>query len=158
MNFKFLAIFALLTILLGSTSLKNEMKIISYPEFEQMLSEPSEQIRIFNFWATWCAPCIKEMPHFEKVSQADPSLELSFISLDDGRKPERVSNFIEKRKISSPVYLLDDIDYNKWISKVHEDWSGAIPATLFIDAKGEKHFYEGEMSEEELLTIINKLK
>ena len=158
MNFKLLAIFALLTILLGSTSLKNEMKIISYPEFEQMLSEPSEQIRIFNFWATWCAPCIKEMPHFEKVSQSDPGLKLSFISLDDGRKPERVSNFIEKRKISSPVYLLDDIDYNKWISKVHEDWSGAIPATLVIDAKGKKHFYEGEMSEEELLTIINKLK
>lgn len=136
----------------------NDLKIISYPQFEEMVASPSEQIRVYNFWATWCAPCIKEMPHFEKVNREDKDIDLYFISLDDGRKTERVTNFIEKRNIQAPVYLLDDIDYNKWISKVHNDWSGAIPATLFIDANGNKHFHEGEMSEEELKSIINNLK
>jgi len=136
----------------------SNLKIISYPEFEEMVSAPSNQIRIYNFWATWCAPCIKEMPHFEKVDASDNSTSLFFISLDDGRKTDRVNNFIEKRKIKSPVYLLDDVDYNKWIDKVHPDWSGAIPATLFIDAQGTKHFHEGEMSEDELRDYINKLK
>lgn len=136
----------------------NDLKIISYPEFEEMVDTPSNQIKVYNFWATWCAPCIKEMPHFEKVNKDDQDIDLYFISLDDGRKTERVTNFINKRNIQAPVYLLDDIDYNKWISKVHDDWSGAIPATLFVDAKGNKHFYEGEMSEEELKSIINSLK
>jgi len=142
----------------ASDNERNELKIISYPEFEQMISSPSNQIRVYNFWATWCAPCIKEMPHFDKVNNEDKEVALYFISLDDGRKTERVTNFIDKRNIQAPVYLLDDIDYNKWISKVHSDWSGAIPATLFVDAKGNKHFHEGEMSEEELKTIINSLK
>ena len=137
---------------------ENNLKIISYPEFEEMVAAPSGQLRIYNFWATWCAPCIKEMPHFEKVDAADKDTSLFFISLDDGRKTERVTNFIEKRNIKSPVYLLDDVDYNKWIDKVHPDWSGAIPATLFVDAQGNKHFHEGEMSEDELKAIINKLK
>jgi len=141
-----------------SDQVQNTLKIISYPEFEEMVAAPSSQLRIYNFWATWCAPCIKEMPHFEKVDAAEKETSLYFISLDDGRKTERVTNFIEKRKIQSPVYLLDDVDYNKWIDKVHADWSGAIPATLFVDAKGNKHFHEGEMSEEELKAIINKLK
>jgi len=137
---------------------KNDLQVISYPEFEEMVATSSNQIRVYNFWATWCAPCIKEMPHFDKVNNEDKDIALYFISLDDGRKTERVTNFIDKRKIQAPVYLLDDIDYNKWISKVHADWSGAIPATLFVDAKGNKHFHEGEMSEEELISIINSLK
>jgi thiol-disulfide isomerase/thioredoxin len=144
--------------LLAFQARSQEVKIISYSEFESLVANPSKQIRVYNFWATWCAPCIKEMPHFEKVNKADKDVSLYFISLDDGRKPEKVNNFIAKRKISAPVYLLDDIDYNKWISKVHEDWSGAIPATLFVDEKGNKHFYEGEMNEEELKLIIKQLK
>lgn len=157
MTFNIKIILILIGFLFNEPLTQKDATIISYPQFEQMMNAPSENLRIYNFWATWCAPCIKEMPHFEKVAASEDALSLYFISLDDGRKPERVNNFIEKRKIQSPVLLLDDIDYNKWISKVHEDWSGAIPATLFIDSKGNKHFYEGEMSEDELKTIINKL-
>lgn len=155
---KFIFILSLIFNIMIDPVSPKEATIISYSEFEKMVNEPSDKLRIYNFWATWCAPCIKEMPHFEKVSLSDPELSLYFISLDDGRKPERVNNFITKRQIQAPVLLLDDIDYNKWISKVHQDWSGAIPATLFIDAGGKKHFYEGEMSEEELKSIIDKLK
>ncbi|KEO72194.1 TlpA family protein disulfide reductase [Anditalea andensis] len=136
----------------------NDLTVISYETFEEMVNTPSSQLRVYNFWATWCAPCIKEMPHFEKVNNEDSDIALYFISLDDGLKTERVTNFIKKRNIQAPVYLLDDIDYNKWIDKVHQDWSGAIPATLFVDANGKKHFHEGEMSEETLLSIINTLK
>ncbi|MBS9523910.1 TlpA family protein disulfide reductase [Litoribacter ruber] len=134
-----------------------KLKIVSFEEFEEIIEAPSDGIRVYNFWATWCAPCIKEMPHFQTVSRSE-GVELMFVSLDDGRKPDRVENFMEKRNITSPVVLLDDIDYNRWIGKVSDDWSGAIPATLFIDANGKRHFHEGEMSEQELKDFINKLK
>jgi len=133
-------------------------EIITFDDFEKMMAEPSSKIKVYNFWATWCAPCVKEMPYFENVQAEDPSIELIFISMDDGRKPERVTNFIERRGVKSPVYLLNDVDYNKWIDKVDPSWSGAIPATLFIKLNGSKYFHEGEVNENELKSIIQKLK
>jgi thiol-disulfide isomerase/thioredoxin len=134
-----------------------KLRMVDFEEFEEMMESPADGIKVYNFWATWCAPCIKEMPHFQTVSKAE-GVELMFVSLDDSRKVERVESFMEKRNITSPVVLLDDIDYNSWISKVSEDWSGAIPATLFVDSEGKRHFHEGEMSEEELKAFITKLK
>ncbi|GHB46387.1 TlpA family protein disulfide reductase [Mongoliitalea lutea] len=133
-------------------------EIITFDDFEKMMADSSPKIKVYNFWATWCAPCVKEMPYFENVQAEDPSIELIFISMDDGRKPERVTNFIERRGVKAPVYLLNDVDYNKWIDKVDPSWSGAIPATLFIKPDGSKYFHEGEVDENELKSIIQKLK
>lgn len=141
----------------NTASEREEFKIITFEEFEVVLNKDSEKLRIYNFWATWCAPCVKEMPYFEKASRDDDGIELVFISMDDGRNPERVTNFMEKRNITSPVYLLDDVDYNKWIDKVNPEWSGAIPATMFIKPDGERHFHEGELEETELKKLIEKL-
>ncbi|WP_194975427.1 TlpA family protein disulfide reductase [Aquiflexum lacus] len=143
---------------LNQSMTDSTFQIISYPEFEEMINTPSEKIRIYNFWATWCGPCVKEMPYFEKTQEEDNSIELNFISMDDGRKPERVTSFMKKKGIQAPVYLLNDVDYNKWIDKVDPSWSGAIPATLFIRSDGTKSFHEGEMTEDELKLIINQLK
>lgn len=159
-------VFSLLLIFIGSYSngrlnhenKKSTFQIISYPEFEEMVKTPSDKFRVYNFWATWCGPCVKEMPYFEKLQEEDTSIELIFISMDDGRKPERVTSFIEKKGIKAPVYLLNDVDYNKWIDKVDPNWSGAIPATLFIRSDGTKSFHEGEVTENELKSIINQLK
>ncbi|ERM84102.1 hypothetical protein P872_00910 [Rhodonellum psychrophilum GCM71 = DSM 17998] len=133
-------------------------KVIDFDEFESITKTPSEKIRMFNFWATWCAPCVKEMPDFEKVNAQDPEVELMFISLDDGNKTQRVQEFIQKRGIKAPVFLLDDVDYNKWIDKVSSNWSGAIPATLFISADGTRFFHEGELNEKQLKYLIKKIK
>lgn len=133
-------------------------EIIDFGQFEKLTHESSEKIKAYNFWATWCAPCIKEMPYFEKVNLEDPDVDVIFISMDDSRKPERVDGFIEKRNIKAPVYLLNDVDFNSWINKVDNSWSGAIPATLFILPDGRRHFHEGEVNEEELKSIIAKLK
>lgn len=155
-------LFVLFLIVLPGFSDKNlsktEFKIISFEEFESLAAEESDKLRIFNFWATWCAPCIREMPYFEEANNDNADVELYFISMDDARRPERVTSFIEKRKIQSPVYLLDDVDFNSWIDKVNPDWTGAIPATLFVQADGTRHFHEGAMEEPELLALINQLK
>lgn len=134
------------------------LEIISFETFEQMIQKPSKKIRIYNFWATWCAPCVKEMPAFEKVNVEDSGVELLFISLDDGRRPERVKAFIERRAVKAPVFLLNDVDFNSWINKVSEKWSGAIPATLFVKPNGERVFHEGELDENELKQLISQLK
>lgn len=149
----------LLVIFLWGLPDRNEsFRIISFDEFKEITNKSSEKLRIYNFWATWCAPCVKEMPDFEKVNAADPEVELVFISMDDGRKPERVTAFMDKKNIKAPVLLLDDVDFNSWIDKVSENWSGAIPATLFIRPNGKEHFHEGQLNEEELKKLVNQLK
>lgn len=151
------------TVLIDLSILKKELedisfKIIDFTEFETLMHQESDKIRVFNFWATWCAPCVKEMPYFQQVQAEDADIDLVFISMDDGRKPDRVTDFMKKRNINSPVYLLNDVDYNKWIDKVSPEWSGAIPGTLFIKPNGERSFHEGEVSYEELKSIIEQLK
>lgn len=135
-----------------------EFRIIDFPEFDSLINKPSDKLRIFNFWATWCAPCVKEMPYFEAAQNRNSNLELYFISMDDARKPEKVTSFIEKRNVKSSVFLLNDVNYNKWIDKVDKKWSGAIPGTLFIKPDGSRFFHEGEVNEEELQTLINQQK
>lgn len=155
--FRILFLFVLL--FSGGASIQSlPLEVVSFKTFEQMTQKPSDKIRIYNFWATWCAPCVKEMPAFEKVSSEDQGVDLFFISLDDGRRLERVASFIEKRAVKSPVFLLDDEDFNSWTKKVSEKWSGAIPATLFVKSNGERIFYEGELNESELKELISRLK
>jgi thiol-disulfide isomerase/thioredoxin len=157
LNFRILLILAF--IFLGSTRMQSpSLEVISYSTFEQMTQKFSDKIKIYNFWATWCAPCVKEMPAFEKVGTEDSDVELFFISLDDGRRPERVTSFIEKRAVKAPVFLLDEVDFNSWINKVSKKWSGAIPATLFVKPDGSRVFYEGELDEFELKELIKQLK
>ena len=151
-------IYSVFFIFAGAYRPTAEVRIISFSDFEAMMSAQSDQLRVYNFWATWCGPCVKEMPYFEKVANENSGVELVFISLDDGRKPERVDAFIQKRGIGSPVYLLDDVNYNEWIDKVATSWSGAIPATLFISSDGVRHFHEGEIEEHELNELITQLK
>lgn len=127
---------------------------VDFEDFRNRIEEPSEKLRIYNFWATWCAPCIKEMPYFESVVNSNKQSRLVFVSLDDDRRPERVVSFIEKKGINSPVWLLSEKEQKDWKQKLDEDWTGVIPATLFVAADGRSYFHKGQISEEQLKALI----
>ena len=114
---------------------------------------------LLYFWATWCKPCIIEMPYFEEMAQENNAdVEMVFVSLDYADKVDsKVKPFLTKKKIQSPVYLIDDLDYNKWIEKVDPRWSGAIPATVFVSPAGKRYFYEKEFEKEELNNLVKTL-
>jgi len=95
---------------------------------------------VVNFWATWCAPCVKELPYFEKLNSENKNIKVVLISLDFKNQFEsRLLPFLKTRKINSEVVLLTDKDYNTWLPIVDKDWSGSIPATLII--KKEKRVF-----------------
>ncbi len=159
---KYILCFSFLFLLTFSAALAQEVEVIKYPQLEKLIKEKEKggKVKVINFWATWCAPCVKELPHFEALQQAHPTseLEVYLISFDDVEKLEnRVKPFIKKRNIKSTVKLLDETDYNAFIDKVDPAWSGAIPATLVI-AKGKRKFVEGELSEAELDKLIQEFK
>lgn len=128
----------------------------SFSDFEPLLHQQDDKLHIINFWATWCKPCVAELPYFEAIHKKyeNKNVEVLLVSLDDGKKLEtQVIPFLQKKQIRAKSVLLDDADYNAWINKVSPQWSGAIPATYIY--KGEKSaFYEQEFTLEQLETII----
>lgn len=135
------------------------IEVIKFPQLQELIEKPGEQVKVINFWATWCRPCVKELPYFEELqSNYNPAeLEVYLINLDDVEKLDsRVKPFVEKQQIKSIVKLLDETDYNSFIDKVDPSWSGAIPATLII-AGEQRKFVEGGLSAAELQSLIKEV-
>lgn len=135
-----------------------QVEVIKYPQLDQIIRDETDHIQVINMWATWCKPCIKELPYFEALHNeyGSKGVKVTLVSFDFVEDLDnKVIPFVKKRKMTSEVKLLDETDYNAFIDKIDSSWSGAIPATLIINNKtGERKFYEKEFSREELFSII----
>ena len=154
------AALVVLAFFLTTSSLAQQATVIKFEGLQQILDTKADQIQVINFWATWCAPCIKELPLLEKANaQSDLGAKITLINLDYADKVDKVNDFIARKNIRSKVLLLDELDYNAWIEKVEKNWTGAIPATLIFDPKtGKRKFVERELKEGELEELIVTLK
>lgn len=114
----------------------------NYTALEKEVLSDQNTIYVVNFWATWCAPCVKELPYFEQLNSENKNVKVVLISLDYKSQLEsKLRPFLKKKNIQSEVVLLTDTNYNSWLSIVNKQWSGSIPATLIIN-KGKKFFIE----------------
>jgi len=136
------------------------IKRIGTSELEKILGNPDDNLFVVNFWATWCGPCIKELPHFEKLSKEYQAERVTFIlvSLDfPSEIDKKLIPFLKKNKIDLGVYVMMDLDYDTWIGKVDEGWQGNLPATLvFNNTRGIRQFLPREIDESTLREIIRK--
>lgn len=134
------------------------LDIYDYEGVAPLLNIKDDKIHVINFWATWCAPCVKELPAFEKLNNEyhSKNVEVILVSLDFPNQYEnRLKPFIIEQAIASKIVVLDDVDSNAWIPKISEDWSGAIPATL-IYSKNKRQFYEQSFTYDELKIEVDK--
>ncbi|MBD0726596.1 hypothetical protein B6A10_15590 [Flavobacterium sp. L1I52] len=130
----------------------------SYTAFEKAVLGDKNTTYVVNFWATWCAPCVKELPHFEQLNSENKKLKVVLVSLDFKTQYETVLlPFLKNEQIQSEVVLLTDKDYNSWLPAVDKDWSGSIPATLILK-NGKKFFVEKMFSDyNELDQYVNSI-
>ena len=136
-------------------------EVMKLDKLQNEMEKPSDQVLVYNFWATWCAPCVKELPLFEKVNQDDKNVRVTLVSMDIDLdpNPEKVYKFIDRKKIQSRVVILDAVDPNSWINKIDRNWSGALPATLIINTKtGVRRFVNAALKEGELEKLIAEVK
>ncbi len=132
-----------------------------FENFEQLqalfAAENEETVYVINFWATWCKPCLEEMPYFEELYKdyVDKQVEIVMISLDF--KNQLYSNlvpFLQKRQLQPTVFAFTDSNYNNWIGHVHADWDGAIPATIIYKGERQQLVAEAFDNYSELQTLV----
>lgn len=136
---------------------ENKVRVVNYDQLEPYLQKSNDTVYLVNFWATWCGPCIKELPAIKSVEQkyADKKFRVLLVSLDFPKElTSRLEPFIKSKNITSDVFLLNDPNQNRWIDKVDTNWSGEIPFTL-IYGKQFRESYSQTFTFEELDSIIN---
>lgn len=126
--------------------------IYDFATLEDVMNNRGDSTYIINFWATWCIPCVQELPHFEELlaKYKSDKIRILLVSLDFPNKLDKsLIPFLQKNKLQADVALLDDQDANTWINKVDPSWSGALPATLILN-KTQRLFFEKSFNFEEL--------
>lgn len=122
-------------------------------ELKQLFEQNNDSTYVINFWATWCKPCVKEMPYFEQLHEEMKSekVRVILVSLDfDTDLETKMKPFVEERQLQSDVIAFINSDYNSWIGEIEEAWDGAIPATIIYNSK-DKKFISGELDSYESL-------
>lgn len=112
----------------------NRAKIEEITSYIQKADHPL----IVTFWATWCKPCIEELPLLQEVAQQNRSakVELVMISLDFPEAyPKDILDFIKKKNIDATFFWLNETDADHFCPVIDKQWQGSIPATLFVNPK-----------------------
>jgi thiol-disulfide isomerase/thioredoxin len=143
----------------GSGAFGQASDIVKIDQLTTSIKAEKERIQVINFWATWCGPCIKELPLFEQLNEARKDIRVRLVSLDLDPNPDKVRSFAVRKKLKAEIVMLDERDPNSFIDKIDKSWSGALPATLVINNKtGKRKFVNRELKEGELDRLITEVQ
>ncbi len=136
--------------------------MIKVKQLQSWKASVSDTLYIINFWATWCKPCVEEIPDLVKLSKnySDPKIKIILVSNDFKKHIQsHLIPFVKANHIGSNVVFMDEPNPNDWIELIDPNWSGAIPATLFIKGNiGFSEFHEGVLTYQELEAILKKTR
>jgi thiol-disulfide isomerase/thioredoxin len=152
----------IMLLLAGLNASAQKAEVVSLSQLKERLSASSDNIVVVNFWATWCAPCVKEMPLFEKLTAEKRSnVKVILVSMDLDLDPnqEKVQKFVTRKNLQSEVLMLNEKNPSSWIDQIDKHWSGALPATIIVNQKtGQRKFVEKELHEGDLERLIAELQ
>jgi thiol-disulfide isomerase/thioredoxin len=136
------------------------LQAITVDQLNKRISNGSDTTFVISFWATWCSPCKKELPYFMQLENeyAKDKLKVLLISVDFRSViSSSVIPYLKKIKKANDLFWLDEKSEQEYIGRVDKNWSGAIPATLFIKAK-RRVFFEKEFTYLELVSEYKKIQ
>jgi thiol-disulfide isomerase/thioredoxin len=155
-------LFLAFALLIAAPGFAQHVAVIKFPELQRRLARPTDTTYVVNFWATWCAPCVKELPNLEQLraANANKKVKVLLVSMDYASQlDKKVKPFVKQRGLQSEVVLLNESDPNSFIDKVDPKWSGALPFTLIVNNKTRQRLtFEKELSQAELIAALLKVQ
>ncbi len=136
--FKFLVI----AVFIPAISSAQEVQSLSFNQLNEILNNNNGKTRVINLWATWCKPCVEELPSFVKAEESPDykNTEFIFVSVDFQSQAEKVKEKVKELKMRGTLVHLNEKG-NEWIEKLDNDWSGAIPYTIMILPNGKRIYH-----------------
>lgn len=137
------------------------VRTVGIEYIETLLKNATDSVLVLNFWATWCKPCVEELPHFERfrTEYAGRKVRVVLVSLDFKKDAStKLEPFVKRQGLRSEVVHLSAGNPNDWISRINESWSGAIPATVVVAPKATKRlFHEGAVKYADIENFVKPL-
>lgn len=117
---------------------------------------PSQnQTVVLNFWATWCQPCVEEIPSFIRLQQQHPEINIVGISMDELDHEPQVQIFARKHGMNYRVVLREGDDFEKMVNSIDPQWIGALPATFVFKNGTRVYSKTGLITEKELQQAVS---
>jgi thiol-disulfide isomerase/thioredoxin len=133
----------------ASAAVAQDIKKMTITSLEEYILK-SDKPLVINFWATFCKPCLDEIPYFQQTISDDykGEVELILVSLDMPEYyPEKISSVASRSNFTFPVIWLNETNADYFCPKIDVKWSGAIPATLMVNNKRNyRKFYEQQLT------------
>ena len=153
-------LFLILFVLAFTKVNAQQVSVYKITDLLKRIHNNSDTTYVVNFWATWCKPCVAELPEFEKLHQTHKYLKIKVLLVSMDFKEEinkKLKTFLEKNNYSCEIVLLDEINGNDFINKISEKWSGAIPATYVTrKQKLREEFVEKKLSYDQLVKMATE--
>lgn len=133
------------------------LELIDEAGIKALLRNDTGKVRLINVWATWCGPCITEMPEFVEINRMYRRRDFEFITIsaDKPDKKGQAHELLKKMQASAQNYIFNSEDKYKLIEAIDSQWQGALPYTLLI-APGGKVVYrtQGTIVPQEMKKMI----
>lgn len=134
---------------------------VSAVQLNERLNAGTDTIYVVNYWATWCIPCVKELPALEKIQEQykDKPVKVLLVSFDFKEQyPEQLEKWVQQKQLKSEVVWMNESVPDEFIPRLNNDWSGSLPATTILyKRKAYRYFTEASVTYKELDGIIHPL-
>ena len=147
-------------LIIVSTVPAQTVRKVTIGELENYIQTSSRPL-VINFWATWCAPCLHELPYFQETVRqfADQNVELVLVSMDLPRGPEKkIEQFAVQHALKGTLFWLNETNADVFCPKIDPRWDGSIPSTLFINKKNNyRKFFDRQLTEPQFRLEVQRL-
>lgn len=112
-------------------------------QVEEVLKRKTDTTYVVNFFASWCVPCLQELPDLQAFASEHQTekVKVILVSLDfEEDVAEALNPLLQKYSITETVWLLKE-DGNRWITRIEKQWNGSIPATLMVNHAQKKRIF-----------------